>query len=387
MNEKSNKIELYGHAGSMNHGCEAIVRGTQKVLGNVDKLWSSNPQTDYKYGLDKLVNIVPQVKEINPKSFLRYYLAVKSRIFNNQWVYYKEIYKPFLNGMDQNVTYLSIGGDHYCYGPISNQLYAHLNSEIQKKNNQTILWGCSIEPKDLNDDTVRDLQSYKLVITRESLSYNALLDKRLTNVKLIPDVAFQLDPIYLDLPKGFVENNTVGLNVSPLIFKYADKADLILKNYETIISYILKETNMSVALIPHVVEIGNDDREVLRKLKDMFENEERVVLIDDHSAQELKGFIARCRFFIGARTHATIAAYSTCVPTLVLGYSIKAKGIAKDLFNDIDHFVLPVQQLNNNNDLLNKFMLILNNEDKIRQHLEDMMPDYKDKVLELKELV
>lgn len=130
MNEKSNKIELYGHAGSMNHGCEAIVRGTQKVLGNVDKLWSSNPQTDYKYGLDKLVNIVPQVKEINPKSFLRYYLAVKSRIFNNQWVYYKEIYKPFLNGMDQNVTYLSIGGDHYCYGPISNQLYAHLNSEI-----------------------------------------------------------------------------------------------------------------------------------------------------------------------------------------------------------------------------------------------------------------
>lgn len=380
-------IELYGHTGSMNHGCEAIVRGTYKVLGNIDKLWSSNPQTDYKYGLDKLVNIIPQVKEIKPNSFLRYYLAIKSRIFGNQWVYYKEIYKPFLDGLDENAIYLSIGGDHYCYGPISNQLYAHLNSEIQMKKNKTILWGCSIEPKDLNEDTIKDLKSYKSVITRESLSYNALLEKNLTNVELIPDVAFQLDPIYLDLPKGFEENNTVGLNVSPLIFKYADKADLILKNYQTIISYILNETNMSVALIPHVVEKGNDDRDILKKLKQMFKNDDRVVLIEDHNAQELKGFIARCRFFIGARTHATIAAYSTCVPTLVLGYSIKAKGIAKDLFNDIDHFVLPVQDLNNNEDLLNKFLIIFNNEEKIKNHLKNIMPNYKNRVFKLKELI
>lgn len=380
-------IELYGHTGSMNHGCEAIVRGTYKVLGNVDKLWSSNPKTDYEYGLDKLVNIAPQVKEIKLNSMLRYYLALKSRIFNNQWVYYKEMYKPFLNGLDENSTYLSIGGDHYCYGPISNQLYAHLNSEIQKKKNKTILWGCSIEPKYLDNKTIKDLKSYKLIVTRESLTYNALLEKKLTNIKLIPDVAFQLDPIFLDLPKNFEINNTVGLNVSPLIFKYADKEDLILKNYKVIISYILNETNMSVALIPHVVEKGNDDRTILKKLKDMFENEDRVVMIGDHNAQELKGFIARCRFFIGARTHATIAAYSTCVPTLVLGYSIKAKGIAKDLFDNIDDYVLPVQKLNCDEDLLNKFLIILNNEEKIRKHLNSIIPDYKKRVFELKELI
>lgn len=380
-------IELYGHTGSMNHGCEAIVRGTYKVLGNVDKLWSSNPETDYEYGIDKLVNIIPQVKEIQPNSILRYYLAIKSRIFNNSWVYYKEIYKPFLKELDENSTYLSIGGDHYCYGPISNQLYAHLNSEIQKKKNQTILWGCSIEPKYLDEKTIEDLKSYKLIVARESLTYNALLEKKLTNVKLIPDVAFQLDPIYLDLPKSFEINNTVGLNVSPLIFKYADKADLILKNYKTIISYILNQTNMSVALIPHVVEKGNDDRTVLKKLKEMFKNEDRVVMIEDQNAQELKGVIARCRFFIGARTHATIAAYSTCVPTLVLGYSIKAKGIANDLFGNINNYVLPVQELNREEDLLNKFLVILNNEEKIKNHLNSIMPDYKKRVFELKELI
>lgn len=35
-----NRIILYGHGGSLNHGCEAIVRGTAKILNkaNVEKL-------------------------------------------------------------------------------------------------------------------------------------------------------------------------------------------------------------------------------------------------------------------------------------------------------------------------------------------------------------
>ena len=50
----------------------------------------------------------------------------------------------------------------------------------------------------------------------------------------------------------------------------------------------------------------------------------RVLLVGDHNCMELKGFIGRCRFFVGARTHATIAAYSSCVPTLAAGYSVKS---------------------------------------------------------------
>lgn len=59
--------------------------------------------------------------------------------------------------------------------------------------------------------------------------------------------------------------------------------------------------------------------------------------------------------FIGARTHATIAAYSSCVPTLVVGYSIKARGIAKDLFGTDEGYVLPVQALAKKEDLVNAF--------------------------------
>ena len=60
--------------------------------------------------------------------------------------------------------------------------------------------------------------------------------------------------------------------------------------------------------------------------------------------------------FVGCRTHSTIAAYSTCVPTLVVGYSIKSRGIAKDLFGDYKDLVIPIEDLENGVDLVEKFI-------------------------------
>jgi colanic acid/amylovoran biosynthesis protein len=57
-----------------------------------------------------------------------------------------------------------------------------------------------------------------------------------------------------------------------------------------------------------------------------------------------KDAIARCRCFIGARTHATIAALSSGVPTLSIGYSAKARGINLDLFGH-DRYLLPAPDL------------------------------------------
>src|SRR3546814_7153574 len=53
------------------------------------------------------------------------------------------------------------------------------------------------------------------------------------------------------------------------------------------------------------------------------------------NASQIKGVIANLRFFIGARTHATIAGMSSTVPTISISYSIKARGINRDLFGDL----------------------------------------------------
>jgi polysaccharide pyruvyl transferase WcaK-like protein len=102
---------------------------------------------------------------------------------------------------------------------------------------------------------------------------------------------------------------------------------------------------------------------------------------------QLKGFISRCRFFIGARTHATIAAYSTCVPTLVMGYSTKSRGIATDLFGTDDHYVLPVQELTAPEALTDAFRWIMEREQEIRSRLEAVMPEYITRAKGVKENV
>ena len=218
-----------------------------------------------------------------------------------------------------------------------------------------------------------------MIVARETITYNNMIKKGLTNVKLYPDVAFtlEIDENMEELPP----ENTVGINLSPLIMNYETNEGNALASYEKLVEYILNETDMNVALVPHVMWEGNDDRVPLKKIYDKFKDSGRVYMIGDYNCTQLKAYISKCRFFIGARTHATIAAYSTCVPTLVVGYSVKSKGIAKDIFGTYDRYVIPVQDLTEEN-LIDEFKWMVNNEKSIKNHLEGFMPKYRQKSLE-----
>jgi len=91
---------------------------------------------------------------------------------------------------------------------------------------------------------------------------------------------------------------------------------------------------------------------------------------------QLKYIISKCSTFVGCRTHSTIAAYSTCVPTLVVGYSTKAKGIAKDIFGDYSDLLVDARDFKTDNDLLNKFLAFYERKDELKLHLQKVMPEY-----------
>ena len=110
-------------------------------------------------------------------------------------------------------------------------------------------------------------------------------------------------------------------------------------------------------------------------------------MISDCNCMQLKGYISRCRFFIGARTHATIAAYSTGVPTLVVGYSIKSRGIATDLFGTDQEYVVSVQSMKKESDLLDAFLKIKEKESEISSILKIIMPGYIGKIKKIKTIV
>ena len=106
------------------------------------------------------------------------------------------------------------------------------------------------------------------------------------------------------------------------------------------------------------------------------------MLFPDMNCQQLKYVSSRCRAFIGARTHATIAAYSSQVPTLVVGYSVKSIGIARDLFGSEEHFVLPVQKLQDSETLIHAYEWLMQEEETIRERLRQIMPEYCRKAAE-----
>ncbi|MCI6715843.1 MAG: polysaccharide pyruvyl transferase family protein, partial [Lachnospiraceae bacterium] len=196
------------------------------------------------------------------------------------------------------------------------------------------------------------------------------------NVKLYPDPAFSLQPEETELPEHFRPGNTIGINISPMIVRNESVEGITVGNYRKLMDHILKTTDCSIALIPHVMWNYNDDRLTLAELYEDYKDNDRVMLLPDMGCQQVKYIISKCRAFIGARTHATIAAYSSCVPTLVVGYSVKARGIARDLFGTEEHYVLPVQTLSDPEELINTYDWMMEREDQIRDRLENIMPGY-----------
>lgn len=379
---------IFNHGGSGNHGCEALVRTTARLFGTDQRVQvlSESPQQDLRYGVDELVQVVPATTAYSrmTPAFLHAYMSLKAKkdYFEMDVLPYR---KPIMGLKAQQIE-LSVGGDIYCYEDYRKFILLH--EMIVHRGCKSVLLGCSLDEKLFEDpEFVRDMQRYSYISARESLTYDMLKRAGLKNVGLTPDSAFTLEAQLLPLPDGFADGNTVGINLSPLVVRKEAKQGIVMENFVRMIRHLLDHTDCSVALIPHVVWRDNDDRTVLRQLREAVGCPERVALIEDANCMQLKGFISRCRFFIGARTHATIAAYSTCVPTLVLGYSVKSRGIAKDLFGTDEHYVLPVQQLADADVMTEAFCWLMEHEQDIRSRLEGVMPGYIRRAGEIREKV
>lgn len=378
-------IIIYGNGTSKNHGCEAIVRGTVSVLGeNNYIIMSQNIEDDYLYHLNDIANVISAKTPIKRNiAFLLAYIKMKLK---KEYVYLDGLHydSQIKSCKGKADIALSVGGDNYCYG--GTDIYAYLNKAYHKQGIKTVLWGCSIEPDVVMQKNVSvDLSKYDYIVVRESITYEAV-KKVNSNVSLFPDPAFFMSSVKPEIPQIF-EENVVGINISPVIIDNEKNSGIVLKNYVKLIEHILNNTNYLVALIAHVILDSNNDNNAIKMIYNYFKDNCRVIVYPDMKATELKYVISKCRFFIGARTHSTIAAYSTCVPTVVVGYSVKAKGIAKDLFGTWENYVLPAQELYKEDALLNSFLWIEKNELVIKEKLKKKMVIYKQQKHKMKSVI
>lgn len=375
---RNKNILFYLHGGNLNRGCEAIITSTSKLIKSSCNDTNIIVATQY-YDIDRkrdISNIDRYIKseDINDNfSATRVYRYLLRRLNLNK-AHIKSVYKNVLSEIKDSDICFVIGGDTYfkSYNMLDT-LYT-LNEEARKYNKKNILWCCSIEKCEIDEKMKSDLEKFDLIVARETITLNNLLEKGISkNVKLYPDPAFTMESEMVELPNGWRENETIIINTSPLITKFESKKNIVIESIQALINYILNNTDSNIALLPHVNNDVITNTEVYKK----FIDNNRVINLDfKYTAPQLKYIISKSQILIGARTHASIAAYSTCVPTLVIGYSVKSLGIARDIFGSEKDMVIPVENINDKEQLISAFKYIYNNKSEIKKYLEKNMPNY-----------
>ncbi len=423
-------IALFNHAGSGNHGCEAIVRGfLEGVKENAPaiRLLTNSGGEDRRY----LGPVIAERLSIEEERHLDRDLVMHTLLYGyRKLTGDKECYLryrfPMLfhngrngasagnggSGAGLPALAISIGGDNYCYPEMVPELIL-ADRMLADRGVPTALLGCSIEPDALAGDKamVEDLKGHRLITVRESLTYEALCEAGIPEERLrkLPDPAFAMPAaegglagnvmsaadgltgndltmadgsIGSTMPAAGQDSGIVGINVSPLIERYrGEGGETALDAFTALTEHLIQHTDLRIRFVPHVVWANSDDRKPLRALQERFAECGRTELVADAPAPVLKREIAGCQFFVGARTHATIAAYSSLVPTLVVGYSVKSRGIARDLFGEDRGLVLPVQELTGAG-LIAAFEDLRAREKELRGILSQKIPGYRERARE-----
>lgn len=367
------------HLNGNNRGCEAIAKGTIEVLSlNKNKYvgLTTDLQLDSNLGINDIGTLV-SAKRVN--QFFRG-IAYLKRVITCSKDYtdsYRNYYGDFLKLLNKDDICMITGGDMFCYG--DNELN-YIIDYMAKRKIPTVLWGCSFGPENLTPAKKKALNQITSITARESLTYDYFVNElKMKKVKLVSDPAFTLMPQECELPNYF-NNNIIGINLSNFTSETYSDDNVFFNSFMGMIEYIISNTDLTIVLIPHVFWKGQDDRIVCKLIKEKVSVPERIKIINTEKMNycQIRYAISKCKYFIGARTHAMISAYSTCTPSIALGYSIKSRGIAKDLGLD-ERLVIDYHNVKSSDELIERFAYMIQNEEQIRKHLQIVMPEYTKK--------
>lgn len=377
------------HIDGDNRGCEAIAKGTAILLNeNKENLYGlcRNIPLDTRLGVDKYVTLekykkIPFLTRVYNSLVYRLHLPFRKKVFSP--------HLEFVKIIPEDGIMVSTGGDMMCYG---NNYVITTNNYVHAKGIKSILWGCSMGPENLTPEKQETLHNFSLIYARESLSYDFFKSLGLKNVCLFPDPAFILEPEICELPECFAKGDVVGINISNYVLGDFSLDTPFGKEVVKMLEYIVKETTFQVLLVPHVLwdfsGDRQDDRQTASVIMEKYGNTKRFSVLDTDNLNycQIRHIISKCKMFVGGRTHAVISAYSTCVPALALGYSIKSRGIAKDL-GFSEKMIVDSKHIHHEGYLLDAFNYMFENEASIRKHLCEIMPEYRQRTYGIRDCI
>ncbi len=382
---------LAGNGPYENRGCEAIVRGTVKIIKKIfpdpqfvciSDFQGSNFEKQKEQEFDKSI-IHRKIKNSASKFEIEWWIQQTLSYFKKRERKY-QVFSEMIPFLKNSKAVLSVGGDNYSLDYGFPDLFINLDDIVLEHGKPLVIWGASIGPFDsiLKFETymLDHLEKVNAIFAREPVTVEYLAQHNFVkNVFRVSDPAFVMDSIK---PKNLedqliIDDGSIGINLSPLMARFVANGDIERwkRISANIISNIVKQTSRKVYLIPHVtIPYSNDFlfmKDVLQIIKPDIRAEINIVP-PIYNASEIKWIISKMDIFAGARTHSTIAALSSCIPTLSFAYSIKAKGIARDIFGD-EKYCLSTKDISAE-EVSNTILSMLSQKHQIRNILKEKIP-------------
>lgn len=373
---KSIKVLLMGNGSAENGGCEAITKGTIEILKkSFDDVSLIDAFFDYSgaYKCDESLKIFP-VKFPRRWTLKWLFLQVLLKIFPSRvgWFLYSS-HKKEIESAD---VVLSLGGDNYSldYGvPVR---FIEMGKYVKQHNTPFAIWGASIGPfvsgskfeKKISTHFNNDID-WIFAREEETIKYLSSIGVK-DRVSLVADPAFMMPPQVCDASKiGFeLPEKYVCINFSDLMAVYVTDGDVDawMKICADTIDTLAIESEMPLVFIPHV----KTDYEFMHRIYPSLKDPNRVLLASRKlNAAEMKWVISRAVCNIACRTHSTIASFSTSVPTISLGYSIKSKGLNIQMYGH-EQFLVYKKEITTTS-VVDAYRRIMSSNDEVRKCLEE----------------
>ncbi len=377
---RNNRIVFMGNGSPENEGCEAITKGTIEILNKTF--------TNYLY-IDAYFNYKNKIQSSDennyvqpvdyPKRWSLKWLILQVCLYLSNRLTGSLLFHNHKDIIDKASAVLSLGGDNYSLDYGIPRRFIAMGKYVKRFNTKFVIWGASIGPFEKGSKFEKKIiqhfnQDVDLILVREEISKQYLDSIGVRNkVFVVPDPAFMMNPEDCS-HKQELPSKYICINFSDLMAKYVTNGnlDLWIDMCAQIIDTLYESISEEMVFIPHV----ESDYDLCKKIMIRCKHKDIVTLIDKHlNAAEMKWIISQSLCNIACRTHSTIASFSTGVPTLSLGYSIKSKGLNLQMYGH-EEFLLYKEEIGLES-VINSTKVIFKNLENIKCHLKERSEQIK----------
>lgn len=225
-----------------------------------------------------------------------------------------------------------------------------------------------------------------VILARSETTRRGLDELGITTPTLVcPDTAFLLEPhtteFAEELSRQKADGPVVGFSVSHMAVRQSGDPEGYLDSMARLGDYVVENIGARIVLVPNEFsdDIAYDDVHVAKEVRNrMTRQDQAVIVLDDYTAQQLKGIIGQFDVLVAARYHSIVASLSLGIPVLAVGWHHKYDAVLRLVGQE--RYLCSIRSLKLDH-LKEKFDDLWRSRDRISQEINVALPGIREAIL------